>query len=80
MSGANGIDQGGKKEMQRMTWAMLVVKNGKKKKDDLSRRELNPGLERLKVWLTSSHTDHYTTEDLQVLITCRSVGWWELLR
>ena len=34
----------------------------------LSRRELNPGLERIgtRGGMTSSHTDHYTTEDLQV--------------
>jgi hypothetical protein len=40
----------------------------------LSRRELNPGPERLAAagWrLTSSYTNHYTTEDLQVLSTCR---------
>ena len=43
---------------------------------DLSRRELNPGLERcLGLWspMTSSHTDHYTTEDLWVLAP--TVAW-----
>ena len=41
-------------------------KEKKKRKKDLSRRELNPGLERDVGLMTSSHTDHYTTEDLQV--------------
>ena len=44
----------------------LEQKKSVKIKGNLSRRELNPGLERDVGLMTSSHTDHYTTEDLQV--------------
>ena len=50
-------------------------KDGKKK--GLSRRELNPGLERCRA-MTSSHTDHYTTEDLLVWAPAVAESLWEL--
>jgi hypothetical protein len=48
----------------------------------LSRRELNPGLERCRV-VTSSHTDHYTTEELwmcsSTVASCGSLASQECL-